>query len=316
MNDMIPRRTKVELDTVSHEHVGRRIDNYLASRLRHAPRSLIYKLLRSGQIRVNGGRVKPHYRLVASDEIRIPPVNAAQPRGTLAPRSRLHEMECAILYEDEHFLIVNKPAGLASHAGTGLSYGLIDLVRELRPNAPRIDLGHRLDRDTSGCLVLSKHLKALREFHDVLRTRAPVKRYLALLQGRLPGDLHVIDAALASTRGEGGERHAEVSEKGKAACTVVEACSPAGPHSLVELRLVTGRMHQIRSHARYIGHPVAGDRRYGTGHFNDAMKKLGLNRLFLHASHLEFTAFDSRFAVDAPMPESLTSVLRTLANET
>ncbi len=313
---MTPRRTNVEMDTVSHEHVGRRIDNYLASRLRHAPKSLIYKLLRSGQVRVNGGRVKPHYRLAASDEIRIPPVNAAHPRETSPPRSRLDEMERAILYEDEHFLIVDKPAGLASHAGTGLSYGVIDLARELRPNAPRIDLAHRLDRDTSGCLVLSKHLEALREFHDALRTRTTVKQYRALLQGRLPGDLHVIDAALARTRGEGGEQHAEVSDKGKAACTLIEACSPVGPHSLVELRLVTGRMHQIRSHAEYIGHPVAGDRRYGTEYFNDEMRKLGLNRLFLHAAHLEFTAFNSRFAIDAPMPEALTSVLRTLGGKT
>ena len=300
------------METIAREHNGRRVDNYLAKRLKHTPKSLIYKLLRSGQVRVNGGRVKPHYRLATDDEIRIPPVEAYTFGHVVVPRARVDEMERAVCFEDEHFMIVNKPAGLACHTGTGLRYGVVEIIRQMRPGAPRIDLAHRIDRDTSGCLVLSKHLGALREFHDAIRDRACRKRYRALLKDRLPADLSAIEASLDTRRPDGGERRAFVTERGKTAQTIVETCRAAGDHSLVDLRLVTGRMHQIRAHAQYIGHPVAGDRRYGVAEFNDEMRAMGLNRLFLHASDIEFTAFDRKFEIVAELPRALETVLEAL----
>ncbi len=300
------------MEKVAREHSGRRIDNYLVKRLKGTPKSLIYKLLRSGQVRVNGGRVKPHYRLACDDEIRIPPMEASVFSHARAPRTRLDEVERAVLFEDEHFLIVNKPAGLACHAGTGLRYGLVEIVRQMRPNAPRIDLAHRIDRDTSGCLVLSKHLEALREFHDLIRAQACVKRYRALLKNRVPTGLSTIEVPLATLRPDAGERRAFASAEGKIAQTLIEGHVPTGAHSLTDLRLVTGRMHQIRAHAQYIGHPVAGDKRYGDAEFNDEMYALGLNRLFLHASNIEFAAFGRNFDVAAALPESLQAVLDAL----
>ena len=312
VRDTKVQMAKVQTERVQREHNGRRIDNYLAKRLKGTPKSLVYKLLRTGQVRVNGSRVKPHYRLSFDDEIRIPPIEASSFGRIVAPRTRVAEIERAVLFEDEHFLIVDKPAGLACHAGTGLRYGLVEIVRQMRPNAPRIDLAHRIDRDTSGCLVLSKHLEALREFHNIIRTQTCVKRYQALLKGPIPNGLYVIEASLATLRPGGGKRRAVVIAEGKKAQTIVERRRPAGAHSLVELRLTTGRMHQIRAHAQYIGHPVAGDRRYGADEFNDEMRSIGLNRLFLHASNIEFTAFNRNLEVTAALPEPLKAVLTAL----
>ena len=312
VRDTKVQMAKVQMERVAREHIGRRIDNYLAKRLKGTPKSLVYKLLRTGQVRVNGSRVKPHYRLSFDDEIRIPPIEASSFGHVLAPRTRIAEIERAVLFEDEHFLIVDKPAGLACHAGTGLRYGLVEIVRQMRPNAPRIDLAHRIDRDTSGCLVLSKHLEALREFHDIIRGQGCAKRYQALLQGRLPTDLSAIEASLATLRPGGGERRAVVTTAGKKARTIVERRRPAGAHSLVELQLTTGRMHQIRAHAQYIGHPVAGDKRYGAAEFNEELRLAGLNRLFLHASQIEFSAFNRDFDIVAKLPEALRAVLDML----
>jgi 23S rRNA pseudouridine955/2504/2580 synthase len=307
------KRTAVRCEVITLEHVGRRIDNYLASRLKHMPKSLIYKLLRSGQVRVNGGRVKPDYRLVAADEVRIPPLDDSVEGIVVIPPARLVQLAQAILLETEDFLVVNKPAGLACHAGSGLRYGVIEIARALRPQVPRLDLAHRLDRDTSGCLVLSKHVVALRSFHAELRERRLQKRYLALLRGTLPPELVHITAALEVEREDEGERRATVADEGKASETVIEHCRRCGPHSLVQLRLVTGRMHQIRAHARHIGHPVAGDRHYGDDAFNQELAALGLSRLFLHAAHIEFTACKQVFDISAELPAELQHLLDALA---
>jgi len=306
------RRTKVRIERVSREHCGRRIDNYLARRMKNAPKSLIYKLLRSGQVRVNGGRIKPHYRLVLDDQVRIPPIEDRNSSGISIPPGLVAEFERAILLEDEHYLIINKPAKIASHSGTGVEYGVIDIARQMRPNAPRVDLAHRLDRDTSGCIVLSKHLKALHEFHTLVRNRKCAKYYRALLKGRLPVGMSSIELSLDVQRPEGGEKRVVAGERGKLAQTVIEECRPAGAHSMVDLQLVTGRMHQIRAHAQYIGHPIAGDERYGMPEFNFSMRSIGLNRLFLHASHIEYRAFNKNFVVTAALPEILANVERAL----
>lgn len=309
------RRTNVRFERVSREHRGRRIDNYLAQRMKSAPKSLIYKLLRSGQVRVNGGRIKPNYRLVLDDEIRIPPIEVRSTSNVVVSSGMIDKFEKAILLEDEHFLIINKPAKVASHTGTGVEYGVVDIVRQMRPNAPRIDLAHRLDKDTSGCIVLSKHLEALHEFHDTVRNRKCAKYYRALVKGKLPQGVSSIEAPLEVRRLQNGRKRAIAGNRGKAAQTVIEGCRSIGPHSLLDLQLTTGRMHQIRAHAQYVGHPVAGDERYGAPEFNISMRSIGLNRLFLHASHIEYRAFNKDFSVTAELPDLLEDVMRVLGSK-
>lgn len=305
-------RTAVRAETVTAEHAGRRIDNYLLQLLKPAPKSLVYKLLRSGQVRVNGGRCKPDYRLNGGDVLRIPPVVAVAPGEVHIPDARLAQLEAAVLFEDAHFLIVDKPAGLACHGGTGVGYGVIEIARRLRPGVARLDLAHRLDRDTSGCLILTKQVDVLRGLHEEIRERQMDKRYVALLRGHVSPDIKSISAALESNREQGAEKRARVKDDGKASQTIVERVESVGPHSLVHLRLVTGRMHQIRAHAQHIGHSVAGDRHYGDEDFNREMAGLGLKRLFLHAASIGFETGGRQLAVEAPLPEELAQVLAAL----
>ena len=307
----ITAKRRARTVVVGADDEGRRIDNYLASLLKNVPKRLVYKILRRGEVRVNGGRVKADYRLVVADKVRIPPLRIEVSPEAAIPAQWCRCIEAAILFESEDFLVVNKPTGLASHGGTGLRYGVVEIAREIRPYAPSIDLAHRLDRDTSGCLVVSKNTPALREFHRQLRARAVVKRYVSLLRGTVPRTLGVISAALAVARDRKGERRARVCAAGKTATTLIESCHHAGPHSLATFRLETGRMHQIRAHAEHIGHPIAGDRRYGNREFNRAMKIIGLNRLFLHAAGIEFLSA-GKVTISAPLPEELRDVITAL----
>ena len=307
----ITAERQVRTVVVGADDDGRRIDNYLASLLKNVPKRLVYKILRRGEVRVNGGRVKPDYRLAVADKVRIPPLHIEVNPDAAIPAQWCRCIEAAILFESEDFLVVNKPAGLPSHGGTGLRYGVVEIARQIRPYAPSIDLAHRLDRDTSGCLVLSKNTPALREFHRQLRARTVGKHYVSLLRGTVPATLGAISAALTVARDGGGERRARVCADGKTATTLIESCRHAGPHSLATFRLETGRMHQIRAHAKHIGHPIAGDRRYGNREFNRAMKIIGLNRLFLHAADIEFSSA-GKVAISAPLPEDLRDVLAAL----
>ena len=306
------QRSAVRAETVAAEHAGRRIDNFLLHLLKPAPKSLVYKLLRSGQVRVNGGRCKPDYRLNSGDVLRIPPVVESIPGEIHIPDARLAQLAAAVLYEDEHFLIVDKPAGLACHGGTGVGYGVIEVARRLRPQIARLDLAHRLDRDTSGCLILTKQLEVLRGLHGEIRERQIEKRYCALLHGHLAPGLTSINAALAADRALGTEKRARVKADGKASETRIEQVDGVGPHSLVQMRLETGRMHQIRAHAQHIGHSVAGDRLYGDLAFNRDMASLGLKRLFLHAAAVAFELAGQRIEVAAPLPAELLAVLDRL----
>lgn len=304
-----PPRSAVRAETVAAEHAGRRIDNYLLQLLKPAPKSLVYKLLRSGQVRVNGGRCKPDYRLTSGDVLRIPPVVTTVAGEIHIPAARLAQLEAAVLYEDHHFLIIDKPAGLACHGGTGIGYGVIEIARRLRPQVARLDLAHRLDRDTSGCLILTKQVDVLRGLHEEIRERQIEKRYVALLRGQLPAELKSISAALEASREQGAEKRARVHADGKASQTLIEHVEPVGPHSLVSLRLVTGRMHQIRAHAQHIRHAVAGDRHYGDEVFDREMARHGLKRLFLHAASVGFETARGHIAVEAPLPPELAKVL-------
>jgi 23S rRNA pseudouridine955/2504/2580 synthase len=297
---------------------GQRLDNFLLGQLKGVPRSHVYRLLRRGEVRVNGGRVKPDYRLEAGDRVRLPPVRtAAAPSQTGA--AGFEWLNDRVLYEDDQLLVLDKPSGLAVHGGSGVSVGLIEAVRSLRPASPSIELAHRLDRDTSGCLILAKERPVLLALHRMFRSGQIDKRYLALIRGRWRGGPRDISAALQRGPERGGERRVEVRSdgEGREAASRFSPRGHYGPASLVEIQLHTGRTHQARVHAAHIGHPIAGDEKYGERDFNREMRELGLRRLFLHAASLRFAhpSGRGRIAVEAALPPELSHLLKRLRDE-
>lgn len=315
MGDREDSRPQVQAVTVDAERAGQRIDNFLLNYLKGVPRSRIYRLLRTGQVRVNKGRIRPVYRLKAGDTIRIPPVAVAAPEQAPAiPRGALEAVGRAVLYEDEDLLVLDKPAGMAAHGGSGLRYGVIEVLRALRPHAPDIALVHRLDRQTSGCLLAAKNRRLLPALQARFMEGEVDKRYLALLKGVWRGGPRTIDLALRKGRLQSGERMVAVDTDGKMAQTRFTPVASYGQCCLVEATLHTGRTHQIRVHAAGIGQPVAGDDKYGDAEFNRAMRRLGLKRLFLHAHALSFAHPASGRSVDvsAPLAEDLRKVLDEL----
>jgi 23S rRNA pseudouridine955/2504/2580 synthase len=311
-----PSPPRVEQLRVGADSDGQRIDNFLLSRAKGVPRSHIYRVLRRGQVRVNRGRVKASYRLQAGDLLRIPPLRLDEPRPPArAPTGWLRALASAVLFEDERLLAVNKPAGFAVHGGSGLGFGVIEAMRQIRTGQD-LELVHRLDRDTSGCLLLAKRRSALRELHRLIREGRVDKRYLALLVGRLPGREVTVDAPLRKNVLKSGERVVRVNEaEGKAAQTVFRRLRRYDGLTLAEVRLITGRTHQIRVHAAHLGMPVAGDDKYGDADANQLLRALGLKRLFLHASALEFEPSyrDGPLHIEAPLPPELEAVLERLA---
>ena len=272
---------------VDAEQAGQRIDNFLRRELPGLPKSRLYRILRRGEVRVNGGRIKADYRLVENDEVRIPParINAGP---APAPGGKIADLESRILFEDKRILVVDKPSGLAVHGGSGISHGVIELLREARPEARDLSLVHRLDRETSGVLVLAKKRSALRELHKTFRDSRVEKNYLALANGDWQFGEYKVDAPLYVEHRRKGERHVVVSDRGKSAVTKIRLSRTFGKFSLLQCQPVTGRTHQIRVHAQYMGHAIAGDERYGDAEMNLAAKKLGLKRLFLHAQSISF----------------------------
>lgn len=308
----------VEHVRVGDQLDGQRVDNFLMARAKGVPRSHIYRVLRRGEVRVNKGRVKPSYRLRAGDSVRIPPLRLAEPRPPgRAPAGQLRGLASAILFEDERLLVIDKPAGLAVHGGSGLSFGLIEAMRQLRPNAV-LELVHRLDRDTSGCLLLAKRRSALRALHQLIRENKIDKRYLALLVGQLADREIMVDAPLLKNTLRGGERLVRVDRAdGKPARTRFRCLRSIGGFTLVEARLLTGRTHQIRVHAAHLGTPLAGDEKYGDGAANRSLRPMGLNRLFLHASALSFqpSYLSVPLHIEAPLPMVLETLLRRIGGE-
>ncbi len=312
--------------TIAEDRDGQRIDNFLLGYLKGAPRSLIYKLLRSGQVRVNGGRVKAERKLDAGDQVRIPPVRLEEPgdKGTPA-RGLLEAMEASIIFEDAALLAINKPAGVASHGGSGIAFGAIETLRALRPRES-LELVHRLDRDTSGLLLVSRKRSALTELQALMREESGRaggirKRYLALLTGRMPDGVMSVDAALHVGLRQGGERHVQVvnnanSGAGKASLSHFKVLERRGGQSYCEVRIETGRTHQIRVHAQHIGHSVAGDDKYGDEAVNKRLRdQIGLKRMFLHASTLEFALDGGKrpYLLNAPLSPELVDALDRLA---
>jgi 23S rRNA pseudouridine955/2504/2580 synthase len=304
---------------VPDDRAGQRLDNFLLGQLKGAPRSLVYKLVRSGQVRINGGRAKAERKLEAGDEVRIPPVRIESPQdaGRLPPKGLLAALEASIVFEDARLLAINKPSGIASHGGSGISFGVIEAMRALRPR-DTLELVHRLDRDTSGLLVLSKKRSALSELQRLLREdhgSGIEKRYLALLVGRMPGGTMSVDAPLHVGLRQGGERHVQVNPAGKPSMSHFRVLERRGGQSYCEIRIETGRTHQIRVHAQHIGHPVAGDDKYGDAAANKRLREqVGLKRLFLHASTLEFAldAGKAPYSLNAPLVSELIEVLDKL----
>lgn len=307
--------SRVEVVEIPASLAGQRVDNFLLTRLKGLPRSLVYKLLRRGEVRVNKGRVKPAHRLAAGDLVRLPPVRSADStQAHPLPAGRHRKLSAAVLYEDERLLVLDKPAGMAVHGGSGVSTGVIEGLRASRPGS-ELELVHRLDRDTSGCLLISKRRSALRSLHRQMREGLIEKRYQALLAGRLAHRTTSVELPLRKNHLRGGERMVQVDlEAGKPARTVFRRVASYDGVALAEVELHTGRTHQIRVHAASLGTPVAGDEKYGDAQANKALRRLGLKRLFLHACSLSFRHLEAApiISVQAPLPPDLADLLPRL----
>lgn len=298
----------VHFQTVESGYEEQRIDNYLLAQLKGVPKSLVYRILRKGEVRVNKKRVKPEYKLQVGDVIRIPPVRIAE--ANPLPSAKLDQVQALqhqILYEDDVLMVMNKPAGLAVHGGSGLQFGLIESLRSLRPDAKQMELVHRLDRETSGCILIAKRRSALRSLHEQLRNKTMDKQYLALVRGHWQKHVKFIAAPLLKNTLKSGERVVRVDAAGKPSETRFRIVEQFANCTLVEASPITGRTHQIRVHALHAGHPIACDPKYGDSDFEQQMHQVGLNRLFLHAHKLTFKhpQTEKQITVDAPLDEAL-----------
>lgn len=307
----------MQQNTVQHleigtEYEGQRLDNFLANYLKGVPRSHIYRRVRRGEVRVNHNRVGPDYRLRAGDILRLPPIRQGANQETSRPGQEILELIATrIIYEDSELLVLNKPAGIAVHGGSGLAFGVIEALRALRPNAPGFELIHRLDRETSGILLIAKRRSLLRRIHELLRAGAVEKRYFALVRGSWTGVLR-IEASLIKNQLQSGERVVRIDDSGKPALTELRILARNPVASLVEARPLTGRTHQIRVHAAHFGHPLAGDCKYGDADFNRQARSWGLRRLFLHAHYLRFVDNGQELAWEAPLDSDLELIRRYL----
>lgn len=314
----------VSFVVIDSELAGQRLDNFLIARLKGVPRSKIYNVIRKGEVRVNKGRIKPEYKLVSGDSVRIPPIRTAE-AGTEAKASNqmIALLSASIVYEDDGLLVVNKPPGLAVHGGSGVTLGLIETLRQMRPEARHLELVHRLDRDTSGCIMIAKKRSYLRHLQEALREKSAgnggvEKVYQALVLGEWSKRCRQVNAPLMKFEVAGGERIVKVHPEGKPSLTEFNIMKKYEGFTLIEARPVTGRTHQIRVHAQYAGHGLAGDEKYGDDAVNESLRALGLRRLFLHASSLSFylPASDQLTRVYAPLPADLAGPLAKLTEKT
>jgi 23S rRNA pseudouridine955/2504/2580 synthase len=300
---------------IGPERDGQRIDNALVTLLKGVPKSMIYRLLRTGQVRVNGKRAKPDTRLNQGDTLRIPPVRVAErPADEGAPQGAIAAVAETVIFEDKHFLVIDKPAGMASHGGSGVSFGAIELLRQARPKE-HLELVHRLDRDTSGVLVFARTRAGLTGLQAAIRAGEVTKQYLCLMVGHPQKAKFDVNAPLKKSVLQGGERMVRVAEDGKPSLTFFREMEQYPGARLMQATLGTGRTHQIRVHAAHVGHPLAGDAKYGDKEANKRLRELGLNRLFLHAAHLSFELDGRAYGFSAPLPDDLKAVLDALATK-
>ena len=297
---------------VGEESVGQRIDNFLIRNLKGVPKSHVYRILRSGEVRVNSGRIKPDYRLVDGDKVRVPPVRVATPEARPPARS----LALPVVFEDDALIVIDKPSGVAVHGGSGISFGVIESLRAERPRAKFLELAHRLDRDTSGLLMVGKKRTALVELHRMLRDGEVRKDYVAIVKGRWKGGGRKIDVPLHKYVTAEGERRVSVRDDGQQAISLFKPLAAGDTASRLDIRLMTGRTHQIRVHAAHVGHPILGDDKYGDFDLNRALVKQGVKRLFLHARQLSLShpISGEPLAFVSPLPPEMQRFLDTHIN--
>ncbi|HEX7338540.1 MAG TPA: RluA family pseudouridine synthase [Rhodanobacteraceae bacterium] len=304
--------SQVQQLEVGPERDGQRVDNCLSALLKGVPRSMIYRLLRTGQVRINGKRAKPDTRLNVGDTLRIPPVRLEVRETGEAPRELVEKLRQSIIFEDKHYLVIDKPTGIASHGGSGISHGAIELMRAARPDE-HLELVHRLDRDTSGVLVMARTRQGLVGLQNLIREGRVTKQYLALLTGKIKRQKFDVNVPLRKFVLQGGERMVRVSDDGKPALTFFKELERYPSASLMQVTLGSGRTHQIRVHSAHIGHPVAGDPKYGDREANKRLQGAGLHRLFLHAARFEFELGERSYCFSTPLPDELRACLDRLA---
>lgn len=310
-----PHSPAVSFQDIDPDQAGQRLDNFLLARLKGVPKSRIYRIIRKGEVRVNKKREKPDYKLRAGDRVRIPPVRVAQGTEQPPPSRDLQALLTdSVLYQDENMLVVNKPSGLPVHGGTGVKVGLIEALRHMYPDLPGLELVHRLDKGTSGCLLVARNARALKQLADQFKTGKVSKTYHALVQGSWPAGLTEINERLQRQEPRGGERLVTVSQDGKSATTHFRVLESFDAASLVQANPVTGRTHQIRVHALHAGHPIIGDEKYADGAATKRFAGLGIRRLCLHAAALALDdpGTGTRVTVEAPYDAQFTNALRIL----
>lgn len=308
-----PEKGGVRYVEIDESREGQRLDNFLLGQLKGVPKSHVYRVLRKGEVRVNSGRAAADYRLQAGDRIRIPPLRQGEKARPSQPKA-LEWLQERVLFEDDDLMVIDKPSGLPVHGGSGVTTGLIEGLRAARADVPMLELVHRLDRGTSGCLLIAKRRAVLLKLHQMLRDGQIEKRYIALVRGRWRGGPRDISAPLERGDAQGGRRKIEVGDDGKEAKSRFHPAGFFGPATLMEIRLYTGRMHQARVHSVVAGHPIAGDDKYGERDFNRELRPLGLRRLFLHAARLRFAhpTTGNMMEIDSPLPNELNTVLERL----
>ncbi|MEZ9700536.1 23S rRNA pseudouridine(955/2504/2580) synthase RluC [Vibrio sp. 10N.261.46.E12] len=307
-------RTQVQFVDIDEDMAGQRIDNFLRNQLKNIPKSMIYRIVRKGEVRVNKKRIKAEYKLKAGDLVRIPPVTIEEKTEENVPSTKLNkvsELEQCIIYEDDHMLILNKPSGTAVHGGSGLKFGAIEALRALRPDARFLELVHRIDRDTSGILLVAKKRSALRHLQAQFREKTVQKYYFALVMGEWKNSCKVVNAPLLKNEVNSIVR---VNPNGKASETRFKVLEKFKEATLVQASPITGRTHQIRVHTQYTGHSIAWDDRYGDRRFDAYTGKVGLDRLFLHAANIKFThpGSEEKMDISAPMERRLEKALTGL----
>lgn len=318
MSERMQSAARLKQHPVAADQAGQRIDNFLLRHFRGVPRSHVYRLLRKGEVRVNGKRVNAHYRLAEGDQLRLPPVRLDPgSRPTHPSRSLVELVEKSVIHADARILVIDKPSGVAVHGGSGMSFGIIEALRASRPRES-LELVHRLDRDTSGCLIVARSRSGLTVLHRLIREGNVRKSYLALVAGRWPLGTKRVEASLSTDERRHGERHVRVSRDGKASVSVFRPVQFFGRRAtLMEVDILTGRTHQIRVHAAHVGHPLLGDDKYGDRSLNQPMRSLGLKRTFLHARSIAFDWPDSGtpFHASVPLATDLSEVIEALARE-
>lgn len=307
-------RTKVQFVDIDEDMAGQRIDNFLRNQLKNIPKSMIYRIVRKGEVRVNKKRIKAEYKLKAGDLVRIPPVTVEEKVEENVPSTKLNkvsELEHCIIYEDDHMLILNKPSGTAVHGGSGLKFGAIEALRALRPEARFLELVHRIDRDTSGILLVAKKRSALRHLQAQFREKTVQKYYFALVMGEWKNSCKVVNAPLLKNEVNSIVR---VNPNGKASETRFKVLEKFKDATLIQASPITGRTHQIRVHTQYTGHPIAWDDRYGDRRFDAYTGKVGLDRLFLHAANIKFIhpGSEEKMDISAPMEAKLEKAIAGL----